>query len=261
MKISHCLFAGGLALASLSASAQLASNHLILGFRSTSSSTNVVVDLGLISQFTSPSSSTFTISSLASADLVSAYGANWATSGAVSWGIIGTNGLRTPTNYASASRSAVDSPTTPYEALSASSLADLKAQIGAVTTAFNNAVNLGGSVSTNSASTVFLPGSWSETEDATPSVSFGWLDTTSFQNVLSLSGGGWAVSDLYQMSQNTEGVYIGSFGLNAAGEFVFSTSASTFSAVPEPSTYAAIAGVLALGFVAFRRRQAKALAA
>lgn len=69
----------------------------------------------------------------------------------------------------------------------------------------------------------------------------------------------YRVVDLWQINHNNaaEGsTYIGSFGLTADGDVIFANQASFFgSAVPEPSTYALMAGALALAAAACRRRR------
>jgi len=55
---------------------------------------------------------------------------------------------------------------------------------------------------------------------------------------------------LYELKYGTGvGIDLGTFTLNATSGML------TFTAIPEPSTYAIILGVAALGFVMLRRRQ------
>jgi len=87
-------------------------------------------------------------------------------------------------------------------------------------------------------------------------------------------GNAWALTDFYILNPVAGGtaIYAGTFGLalanttladgsiRNAGSLVYEfNSASQFTAIPEPSTYAAILGALTVGFVALRRRFSKAV--
>jgi hypothetical protein len=77
---------------------------------------------------------------------------------------------------------------------------------------------------------------------------------------LSLGAGQYSVVDLYTYilgSTSTSGVYLGSLELGSNGSLYFTTA---FTAIPEPSVYAAILGVACLAFVAIRRRKQQILA-
>ncbi|RRJ96959.1 PEP-CTERM sorting domain-containing protein [Opitutaceae bacterium TAV4] len=65
----------------------------------------------------------------------------------------------------------------------------------------------------------------------------------------------YQVVDLWQLTLGSnDSSYIGSFGLTAGGDIIFSNQAGYFAAaVPEPATYVLVIGALALGFVACRR--------
>ncbi|MCF7688486.1 MAG: PEP-CTERM sorting domain-containing protein [Cephaloticoccus sp.] len=77
--------------------------------------------------------------------------------------------------------------------------------------------------------------------------SYLWSGTSSANETS--SGAGWTIADSY-----FRGASLGSLS-SSAGSFKFSVNAS--AAVPEPSTYAAILGACALGFVSFRRYRSK----
>ena len=56
---------------------------------------------------------------------------------------------------------------------------------------------------------------------------------------------------------NSPGVYLGTFSLASNGNFSFTAA---LTAVPEPSTYAALLGLGTLAIVAIRRRRQAAVA-
>lgn len=62
------------------------------------------------------------------------------------------------------------------------------------------------------------------------------------------SSDGWAITDFYYVKGSS-----GTWNATAGNPLMFSVSAT--SAIPEPSTYAALAGVAALGLAAYRRRR------
>ena len=84
---------------------------------------------------------------------------------------------------------------------------------------------------------------------------------TDFDLVNAATVGGYYVTDLYYIKFNGAGnvseSYVGSLGLSADGTITYANQASYFAtAVPEPATYAAIAGALMLGLALYRRRRA-----
>jgi len=278
--------ATGFALLAIPAQAQstitAGFNDLVLGFRATSgtgSTLNLEVDLGSVSQFQSPSSSSFTIAHLSALDISGTYGSSWNAAGSsVSWGIVGTTG-------ATAAGPGVPAKTVwatkPWDVSGATDLAGTawnrgstfaqQAPANAIATLFTGPNALNGATSTaNSAySAVFTAGTpnsdstWSSLDLKTANVSFGYFNPTVDQTAdFSLAQGSYLLSDLYQITPGSgASTYLGTFGLAADGTLTFATSSSFFTTtVPEPSTYAAIAGALALGLVAIRRRRQAAAA-
>jgi len=69
-----------------------------------------------------------------------------------------------------------------------------------------------------------------------------------------VSGHSYQALDLYSVGVNTS-TFLGTFALYAANEGSHLAGDLTFTAIPEPSTYAAILGVVTLGFAAIRRRK------
>ena len=77
---------------------------------------------------------------------------------------------------------------------------------------------------------------------------------------------------VYAVSNSTytggQGYYLGMVGMNAFSDLSTASwtawgsderFSATFSAVPEPSTYAALTGIAALGFAVYRRRRKQAV--
>jgi hypothetical protein len=265
--ITAALLLAGLALPSY---AQVSSGNLVIGFEaatgSTGATTNLEVDLGGASLFSSAASGTYTIGNL-SADLTSIYGANWNTRADLAFGIIGGG---SSTLYASSSHDSTQSPipawtqksagfyTTPNSkiaslygpgiqgsfgnALDATSLADINSQVSSL-----GSYHLQG-ISTLAAD----PGSYSGTKGSASPFAMSWASTTGVVFTTTPSGatGGTGVADLYKMIGGSgNGTLLGTFSLDSAGILSFTTP------IPEPSTYAMILGVAALGFVMLRRRQ------
>lgn len=279
--------ATGFALLAIPAQAQstitAGFNDLVLGFRATSgtgSTLNLEVDLGSISQFQSPSSSSFTLTRLSALDLTSTYGSSWNASGTtVTWGIVGTTGATAAGTGGVPAKTLW--ATKPWDVSGATDVAGTawnrgstfaqQAPANAIATLFTGANALNGATSTaNSAfSAVFTAGTpnsdstWSSLDLKTANVSFGYFNPTVDQTAdFSLAQGSYLLSDLYQITPGSgASTYLGTFGLKADGTLTFATSSSFFTtAVPEPSTYAAIAGALALGLVVIRRRRQAAAA-
>lgn len=245
----------------------MSSTDLLMGFRAsggTGATLNLQVDLGSITSFLSGANSTagvHTIGNLAVADLVSTYGSSWNTRSDLTWGILGANGGVNKSLYGTFAES------TPGTVFPSGSI-DISSQ-----SLRNTPINLvqgqltalnGQTAASNNFSTVLSTGdtaSWSSVGFADAGVAYSFFDLTTFENNTNITGGSYVVSDLYRYTSSDTLAYVGSFALNTAGTLFFSTSASSFATpVPEPSTYAAIAGVLALGVVAVRRRQNKVAA-
>lgn len=258
-----------LALAAGAQTLSTTASDLLLGFRASSgtgSSSNLEVDLGAFTSFTSDGSyadgALHLIGNLSAADLSDTYGASWNSRSDLTWGIVGTTGnaLSGFTVFASKMEATAGVQSDAYDSRS-------KATLNSAATAINPAIsNLSGLATTANSSFATVVASsdsisWSHFQASTPGISFNTFDTDGiFENNTNFSSG-YIVSDLYKLSANTV-AYVGSFALASDGKLYYSSSAASFSAVPEPSTYAAILGVAVLGFVAVRRRrQARLVAA
>jgi len=249
-------------------------DDLILGFANSSgtgASTNLEIDLGSVSNFYNVSG-TVQLSGLVAADLASTYGSNWNTLNTLTWGVAGSTGgsaqtlpntLNIPkdTLWGTKAESALGVQSTPWttgvnfnvQQLSANKIVNLYAS---VPTGLN-----GATATANSATAALINGSnlgsWNS-EIGTSAAAFAFFNPSNlFTN--GVTGTFGEVSDLYQVEPGTgtanPAVYLGSFGLSPQGELFYSgTALGAASSVPEPSTYAGLAGLVTLGFVALRRR-------
>ncbi len=287
MKLKSILLPATLALASLASVASAANvsvnfSDIILGFRSTESgeTLNLEVNIGSVSQFTQASlGSTIVVANLKVADLVAAYGTNWYTS-TTSFGLIGTTGQGADSAIGPDGQSVrtvyVSNNGTPYTshngvnnglAVAKALLLSVGTQTGALT---NNAATANSATSAlvDSAKT----GSWSNAGFSTTNA-FNGVGYTKTKFESSLTGTSVSTS-LYELLPTNGSVSeadmvnptglaatvfqgkIGTFSLADTGVLTFTSSGLHASAVPEPSTYAALAGAAVLGFVAYRRRSA-----
>jgi hypothetical protein len=239
--------------AAVSASAQnvpAGPDDLILGFQVTDGAgqggtSNLEVDLGDISLYTPVTS--YTLSQLAVADLVSTYGSNWATRSDLSWGVAGVSSVGTNqfalTYSGSSAPSDSSAQAVPYGA------------IGALPGGLNTTAH-----TANSTSSAVLPTSQGNsytgelTDGGTTSADFQFFSQTDITDV---NGGAGAVGsvDLYTFNQGTgrtqpPATLDGVFSLSSDGTLSFNAAA----AVPEPSAYAL--GICAvLLFIVLKRRQ------
>ena len=287
MKLKSFLLPATLALASLASVASAANvsatyNDIILGFRSTSvTAQNLEVNLGNVSQFTQASlGSTFVVANLNVADLVSVYGAGWyanttsfgliGTSGKSGGGAVGPDGQPLSTVYVSndvGTYSSLNSSTNNNAVTKAAQL-----YLGAAGSLSRQDNSLMSNIHTANIATA-TEGSWSNL-GGTSGSSFANYARASFESTL---GTGTSVStSLYELLPTNGGVdeatltptngiaaglfqgKIGTFTLADTGVLTFTSSGLHASAIPEPSTFAALAGAAVLGLAAFRRRSVRA---
>ncbi len=71
-------------------------------------------------------------------------------------------------------------------------------------------------------------------------------------------GANYSAVDLYQVQSSNVSTFLGTFALYTSAGGGYSVGDLTFTAVPEPSTYAAILGVMTMGIVMIRRRRSSA---
>jgi hypothetical protein len=216
---------------------------LVLGFRNTTSgaqSSDVVFDIGQYTAYEGLAPGTYTIAGFNSADLVAAYGSD-ATNGAfgtaTKWAVFGGSGNE-----------------------------GLGSGDGALwTTAITSATLTTGSyVSQNSLSSAFdtfvntklasLGGAGGDTAVLNPKAYTNLSPGSSYGGQFSASvestAAGSTKLNLWELVPGHSAVDLGYFTLNGS-----SLTFTVFSAIPEPSTYAAILGLATLGIVAVRRRK------
>lgn len=241
---------------------------LILGIYATGgtgSGNTLQVNLGEFTRFAKFDGSTFTITELALADLN-----NFGSSGAfarsnVNWGVVGITGTATYTSTLTGlktTRSTLFATST--GSLNTSNIAGQAGANPTIGGIYNNIA--GASATVNSPSAAYVASdsfSWAGLQTSSAPLDFGFFTTsvTSTANVPSLA--------LYELlpSNATAGTFtetgitaadkgvprlLGTFNLAASGTLTYTTAGT---AIPEPSSYAAIAGVAMLGFVAARRRR------
>jgi len=257
MKLNHLVSSGLLAITlAVTAQAQVVTaglGDMILGFKKTGATNNLEVNLGNISNFQSggtyATGSEYFLTQLSAADLTAQF-TTWTGLSTVTFGVAGTNGAGGGfTIWASDKNLAT--ALTPGASQGTASNA-----IASVYNGLNNAT-----ATANSASAAAIlasgPNSWS-TKSATGNNFGGSFLGNLASNTLALTGTGGSTFvqlDLYQLvnagAAQTTSDRLGSFKLYDDGTFSF----TSFTAIPEPSTYAAILGIVTLGVVAIRRRR------
>jgi hypothetical protein len=257
------LTAGAAALlGALSVHAQVASgmNDLVLGFKSTSETTNLMINLGSFAQFdsaggTEAKSWSLDISSL----LTTAYGSDWNTQAGLNWGIAGTQGAQDAekTSYVSSQWAATEGTlgvknSTAWGAINSMGSGNAAANIGKA----YNGMTLASAAATIASNAVIIEtsnaNSWSSATTSTGAAFSIYNPQTRFQNQTTnlAAGETFSASDLYKMDYGVAGQFEGTFSLDQNGTL-------SFTAIPEPSTYAMILGAFTLGFIAIRRRMVK----
>ena len=249
MKIKSLCALAAFAAAAFSAHAQLDAGDLILGFRSTAASSDVEIGLGNVNSLTTGLIGNF------NASLTSVFGSSWATTGGISWGAAGTDNVNTidyvTAKWNTAAGTLGVQNSTPFAAASSSALGLASSAIvvagqgftgpNAVAAADANAITIAKSNAQ----------SWTSQETA-GSAAFGSsaFAQSTFSNTTNRSNAsvGASASDLYEYTANNAGVFLGTFSLKSNGDLYF-------TAIPEPSTYAAILGVATLGIAMIRRRK------
>jgi hypothetical protein len=251
---------------------------LVIGFSATGgngASTNLEVDLGQALNYSSAGAGTYNIANLGS-DLTSSYG-TWQSDSSLDFTIIGSN--TSAGNNADGPKktiwaSASPYPATPYQTGPSSGNSAANGAIGGIYAGSGG--SFGGSQTTNlsdingasvtiGANTFSLLGMTTGTADvgslaATWGATGNWNIPNSVPSQLFTSaavGSGSASEEVFEFVGNAAAgtntpdinALTSFFTLNSSGEL-------TFTVVPEPSTYAAIIGIAALGYALARRRKA-----
>ena len=241
---------------------------ILLGFfasSGTGAGQNLMVNLGSFQQFDNNDGATINFNSGIVADLSATYGADWNTLGLVKWSLTGTtgstaaiDGVNRKTIFAT-----IATGSAPIAAASDATQGTNVTNITSIATAFNATTS---NTTANSTVSVVLASSNVNSMQArlttANSVRFGatnqsFATGTSVADFYAVIPTGVAPSGL--AVDGSEFLYasganlLGSFTLDASG---LSFTASGASAIPEPSTFAALAGAAVLGLAAFRRRPA-----
>jgi len=239
---------------------------ILLGFFTNSgvgAGSNLMVNLGSFDQFDNNDGATTNFSSSIVADLNATYGSGWNTRTDIKWSVTGATfassvfGVTRNTIFATAVSGAA-----PIASASDGILAGVRSNVSTIGTTFNAFAT-----TANSTVSVVVPGSNVDSMQGrlttNNSPQFGAIG----QNVTTAT----SVSDFYALVPTSGGIsptglatdadgIVFVRGTNRLGEFSLSGTGISFtaSAVPEPSTYAALAGAAVLGLAAFRRRQVRA---
>jgi hypothetical protein len=225
--------------------------------------------LGSVGAYFSAAVGTYAIGNL-NTSLTNIYGGNWNTRPDLYFGVVGAagatavgpNGQPILTIWASSAKTGGSSPAPAWNQNAASYYTTPNTNIGTVYNAFLTGVSLADINSQTSAFGATLKGSsisaaafgsWSATGNGASLATanaFGLapLGSTNGVSFETTSGSGLSL-DLYQLVP-------GSGNAQDLGYFTLASNGGlTFTAIPEPSAYAALLGAAALGLVAIRRRR------
>lgn len=252
--------AAGMLLAAITASAQIpaAFNDIVLSF-STAGATNVEVNLGHNLQ--TSGAGTYNLGNLGGflSNSTTGYGAGWATNSALTFAAVGWTG--TAAQGGTSTLFATGAWTTPSGTLGVSN-SDLPFN-GVITTGSANTVGgkvgsfynamTDASATVLSANAISMPAGTAGSFDksVTSGLNFGKFDPFAFNQSITNNNGFYAAADLYRYTAGQTAVFLGTLALDTAGNL-------SFTVVPEPSTYAAILGVMTMGIVVIRRRRSSA---
>ena len=247
-------------VATVSASAASYSQaDLIIGFRSTDAglTNSLEINLGNAGNLRINGDSFSSVN--LNAALTTAFGSNWFSNNTISWGLIAGNSTSTTVNgdnqrtvYFSNTTTTVGftAEDTQPANLTASQRSNVATQVTGLGTDYATQVDIGGgAVLAANANT----NSWSgKVTDGLGA--FRAFSPTTLESQLG-QGGSFSYVDLYRASATpitgtATPTYITTFSLSSSGVL----SAAT-TAVPEPSSFAALAGLATLGAVATRRRR------
>ena len=226
---------------------------LIFGARQGTATNDLVVDVGNADTFGigAPLAPGTTFTWNLSTDLTTAFSTAWQTPGNVSWSVVGGD-----------ASSATSAPNDTVWAAGPNKASLTKSTQGNQDTLIGTIDNYNTAWVANTSTTAIANGLFISRTDASS------YSTTILANGApnSFNYSFWGVSniesdaasglgaELYELQPGSgKGIDLGTFSLNSStGVLTFTTS---LAAIPEPSTYAAILGAAALGFVLIRRRQ------
>lgn len=227
----------------------------------------LVINLGAFQTFDNRDGATFSLSRVATADLVSVYGASWNTRTDLVWTVTGSvygtgelDGLSRNTVFASSPRASIgDAPDPITGNNSASQGTNDRTSIQSIAAGYNSATTTvdGGYAVIQEVGSV--TNAFRDFQLTTPTALFGPLNDNDTN--------GTNISDFYGLVPTDRTIGAGNAqdsgwttGTNYLGYFTLDATGLTFtasgSAIPEPSSFAALGGLAALGFAASRRRRA-----
>jgi hypothetical protein len=257
----------GAALIETSASAQVitSTGDLVLGFQitdnaGTGATTDLEVDLGAYSNFTTLEGSGSVLNlnvggvvdsglgGLSATDLSSTYGAGWNSRTDLTWSVFGTRGNPSKESFLSSPSGATlnDETSTP--------LGNLSGKMGTVVTNLNGQAQTANSATASTALQTSTVGSYTFQITGNNAFTSDWNNGGSVggtqQGVSSAGATSLELFDLTNHSSSTPGIEVGTFTLGSNGSLTFTAT----SAVPEPSTYA-LMGVGAFMLMLVMRRR------
>jgi hypothetical protein len=236
---------------------------IMLGFfasSGTGAGQNLMVNLGSFTEFDNYDSATTNFSSGIVADLSATYGADWNTLGLVKWSLIGTTGSTAAINGVNRKTifTTIATGSAPIAAGSDSIQGGNVTNITSIATGYNLATT-----TANSTVSVVMAASNANSMQARLTTA----NSVRFGPTNQILATGTSVLDFYAVIptgvtpsglavDSSEFLYAS--GPNLLGSFTLDASGLSFTAqpVPEPSTYAALAGAAVLGLAAYRRRPA-----
>jgi hypothetical protein len=246
---------------------------ILLGFYTasgTGATKNLMVNLGSYEQFDNNNGATVAFAPGLVADLVATYGSNWNTRTDITWAVTGTIGSSAisgmPRNTIFATSPRVNAGNSPVSIFS-----NTQSALGAVVTpvsAISNIFNVT-DTTTNSSVTVVVDGGNPDSFFTRQGSNSGPQFNTSTNN----DTNGLNISDFYGLvpTSPTNGTtapsgaatdadgLVFARGTNYLGYFTLSSNGLNYTAsgtaIPEPSSYAVLGGLVALGYSAIRRRR------
>ncbi len=259
------LLAAGFALTSQTALATLSYSYgdIFIGFRKTGASEDYLVNIGNVSQFSKLDGSSFTVDlggSIA-ADLVTAFGSNWATTSTLFWGAAGTTFDGAPTSletlYFTKARTGtvtgITKQTTAPTTFPSSTQGGIATDLDALRIKYTTDGNATENSTKGTFQTAAQDNTWNYfTNSGGDFGSYGGnVDGASFQsNGTTRLGTATSVLDFYKLDpslDSTAATYLGKFTIN-------DNAVITFTSVPEPSTYGLVIGAGALLLIWRRKR-------
>lgn len=259
-------------------------SDLIIGFRATNSANgsgtdkNLELNLGSVGQFYNLApNSRVTLANLGT-DLAAVYDLLWNERNDLFWGVVATTGAASGTSFISGgttfniasktlwggkAESVAGVQTTAWNRGTTFAQQGPAGTIAGLYTSFPGSLN-GKTSTANNANVVVVDntqtGSWTVQLGGTAAAFSYFNPKSSFEASANFGTivGSYSVLDLYELQPGGgAGTYLGSFGLDVAGQLFFSNSAAEFavSAVPEPAHFAAVFGLAGLGLAWGRRRK------